>query len=362
MKLCKFKNIFVLMACFVLLLLAALPLTPPGIAFAEESAEVTRTDANFSMTMTAINRQNDDLAYRVQTDESGKISYFCFDWRQLERLDFHFTANSSNMSGGEYKFLVTYAADDKLQSHLNGTTEKLYEGLVGDFTILDLYYNIDKSTSNSSIPRNFNGHDFGLYKFDFVYSQMVNGEFKDIALGDSIYVAVFPDTNIKEIVQDHSDMEILYYVSSSNGLMNVFNLSLSDENALRYVRPDRITWVAYGTGLDKVDYVLTNQMKNLDSSLTHNVVLWQSYYKQNGTSFVLDSKEIEGIWTAYCIIKDYDNQEILRVSTTGLSTIKEEQKSSLWLILLLVGISLFVLLVIALVIMFVMKRKEQKVW
>lgn len=356
MKVRKFGKILTIFLCFAFIVLAMPFSFSAQPTFAENFTSETRSDENFTMKMTSTSRQNTSLPKITKKDTQDKNTYLCFQWRDLKRLDFHITADNHSLKEGQYYFKVTHMQTETLLPVFNNQEKTIYQGEIGDFVVLDLYYNIDSVLEEDPAPKNFAGHDYGLYKFDFIYSRQVSGEFKDVSLG-AIFVAVLPDRDIAERLQAEN-VRIMYSVSSSNELINVINLSLSGD-ALKYVRPDLITWVAYGTSTDNVNYCLTQEMKDLDIELANYVVVWENYQNIHGTKFVLDTKEIEGIWQAYCIVKDYDGQEFTIPVTEGLSTIKILPKNWFWLIILILGIVLVLLLVLALAIVFVMKKREK---
>ena len=106
---------------------------------------------------------------------------------------------------------------------------------------------------------------------------------------------------------------------------------------------------------------MTEEMKALDLDLSNCSVIWENYPNMNGTNFVLDTKEIEGTWRAYAIVKDYDGEEFRIPQTEELSTIKVPPKNNVWLILMIVGIVLLILFLVAILILYIM-RKREKVW
>lgn len=359
-------NFFMILCVFALILSATSFFSMPSTTYAETFLGESRTDdpisPNFTMTMTATSRQNTSLPRTEKMDETGTINYLCFQWRDLYRLNFRINATPNpELVFGNYTFKVTHFGDDKLVPLLDNDPEILYQGEVGDFSRLDFYYFVDEIINEDSTGTNSAGHGFGLYKFDFVYNRLVSGQFEEFSLGESIYVAVLPDTNIEELISNQN-LGIVYSVSSSNHMVNVFNLSLS-RDVLKYVKPDRITWIAYGTGTDHVNYCLTQKMKDLDVKRAGDIVIWEKYDEKNmhGTSFLLSTNEIEGIWAADCIIKNAEGDVILNLKINNLSTIKVPPKNYVWLILLIICILILLIFIIAMIFIWRMKKKE-KVW
>lgn len=323
----------------------------------------TISDENFSVTMSATSRKKTLLIRDEQMDKTDTITFLCFKWRDLLRLNFQFIANTNpNMQFGEYEFRVVHVGKDDLQPILNNFHETLYQGVVGDFKNTDFRYFIDTTFDEEDTDNNAAGHGFGLYKFDFLYEYWNSAAecFEQINLGKSFYVAVLPDTNVKELIGD-AELSIVHSVESSNHMLNVYNLGLS-RDVLKYVRPDLVVWLAYGKSIDNEEYCLTEEMQSFDESLINRFVIWDEYPQSiYGPTFKLETKDIEGYWTAQCIIRDTGGDVILTLEANNLSTVKVAPKSYVWLILLILGILLLLLLIVALVITYIMKKRE-KVW
>lgn len=329
-------------------------------------------DGKFSMTMTANARKQTSLPLDIRTvskkigETTKDITYYCFQWKDLSSLRFRFSSNIRNLTTEytAFKFLLTNVQDDNLETEISEVAESanfttLYQGSIvsNTFSQFDFYYYIDKQSDLSETPTRCKGNDFGLYKFDFVYTYRTDdGDLVDISIGD-IYVAVLPqDINTVE----QTDLKILYSVSSSNKLMNVFNLYLSNDT-YKYVNPKYIKWGVVGMDKLKVNYVLTNKMKtdNLTQYANYKTI-WESLSEEeiSGTNFLFNSNDIEGTWTVYCTITD-GNGETKNLSVQNLSTLKTEKKSYVWLVLLIIGLALVLGGVISFIVIY---KKNDKVW
>ena len=349
-KVGKFLAVF----CLVAIVFLAIPVfSQTEFASAEDFYGETIQDQNdnFSVTMSALSRQRTLLARDEQMDETETVTYLCFKWRDLLRLNFHFIATPNPETRfGNCEFRVVHVAKDTLTPILNNTHETLYKGLIDDFKNMEFRYFIDTTFEEANTTTNSAGHGFGLYKFDFVYEywNSAGEKFEPISLGKSFYVAVLLDTNVEELVKN-TELSI------------VFNLALS-KDVLKYVRPDLVVWVAYGTSTENVNCCLTEEMKKFDEKLIGDFVVYDEYPQSiYGPTFKLQTKDIEGIWSAKCIIRNTGGDVILSLQTSNLSTVKVPPKDYVWLILLILGILLLILLIISFIIIRRMKKSE-KVW
>lgn len=341
-----------------------------GVTFAEESnpsifTTETRSDNSFIMEMKAVARANNSLQRNEQTvtNKLGQeITYLVFSWRELSQLTFHFQLNrSEEISYNSMLFQVSHIRSETLSPVIDsGTLDTLYTNNLEGFSRMNFIYNIDSVVNTQMNETSSSGHDFGLYKFDFSYTSTIKGIESSKVL-NSIYVAVIPDDIDK--ITSNQEIHILYSVSSANELINKFECTLSNDS-FKYVNPDRITWIAYGTDIENSKYCLSKKMIEEDSYYVNYIPFWQVYpTSDHGTSFVLDTNGVEGVWTVECIIRNTDGTEKFQVRPIleGLSTIRTPHPSYLWLILLIVGLSIILLVVIALLITLRMKKSE-KVW
>ena len=119
------------------------------------------------------------------------------------------------------------------------------------FNSYDFSYSIDSDSKVAESQYHKNGYGFGLYKFDLVYTYLLDDQSVNVSTGSvgGIYVAVIPDdvTTIND-----KDTKILYSISSSNKLMNVFNLYLSND-VYKYVNPAYLEWNVVGQNKEKIN-------------------------------------------------------------------------------------------------------------
>ena len=348
-KLKACTKIFV--ASIICLLLSFSFFTPHDLyANAEEMLSITTSKDAFSIQTFAQGRGGHRsllFNHRQQEDKTNHlIDFYCLNWSELEDLNFSI---SSATKGTEklyknFSIYVTSLQDDNLGIPLSEASIAVCEqkSLIYSTNILNnanlnlsFRYYIDSSANVDNRPLSAKGTDFGLYKFTFAYSFIEENVTITDTIGD-LYIAVLPD-DIEEIAR-HSHTRIIYSISSSNKLLNVFNLSL-ETNAFDYVNPKNIEWLVTGTDKEKNEYVLTLKQKQENSRYANCRVIWTSIASNYGTHFIFDSNDIEGTWTAYCILKDDDGQQITSFSVDDLSTIKASNRSLtwLWIVLTVVG-------------------------
>lgn len=365
-----FKQKFSLIGLFLVLCLTiGLILIPPQKTYAQDLFEnEVVTDNNFTMTMTVNARKQNGRLNRIEqtiTNKVGEeITFLCFNWRDLENFKFNISSNIANQSKNytSLKFLVTYIESETLNESigLEEPDSPLYETLIynNNFNDFDYYYYIDEDSSTTPSTTHSNGHGFGLYKFDCIYTYQDEGSSVDVSTGNlgGIYIAVLPD-KVEDVVENN--IKIFYSISSSNKLMNIFRLYLSTDD-YKYVNPHRLQWNVVGTDKNNINYVLTKQIQqeNIGSYANHRFI-YESLEASYGNTFIFDSKDIEGTWTAYCTITNSDGsiKNVLQVS--NLSTIKVEKKSYMWLIFLILVICLVLAGIISII---VIKKKKDKVW
>ncbi len=331
-------------------------------------SSLTREDESFFLTMSATSRSNSDVFYQIQTKKNSlenDVTYVCFNWSDLQRLDFKINSHFiENAVYDTYAFNMTYVRSEYLEnapSFGNSKTEELSKDSLAQnpFTRLDLHFYEDSDMDIQLDNYSFLGHDFGLYKFDFTYSYSLNDEISSRSLGE-IIVAILPDDIDK--ISAGEVPTIVYSRSSSNALLNVFNCSLSLP-VFKYVNPDHIQWIAYGTDIYNTRYCLTQQLVEDESmDFANYLPMWQSY-DNTGLSFVLDTNEIEGTWNVRCIVRNSDGTEkyLQPIVVEGLSTVKIQPPDRTWLILLVVFVCVAVLVVVSLLFTYIMKKHE-KVW
>ena len=342
----KSKLISKILCIFMLVFMLGLTFLPTqNTAYADEvtgSTIESLTDDKFTINVDTNGRKNTVVTYTkhaVTTKTGENIDYYCFKWRDISYFTFKFNANLRDQPDQyiSYEFVAGSTQTEDLEtSTLNMSTTTLLSGIINDnyVTIPNFHFYIDSDTQfGENASNKAKGTDFGIYRFDFYYTILEDDVQHKLPLG-SFYFAIIPD-DIDELSTDN--LTIKYSVSSSNKLMSVYNLYLSAENSFRYVNPAFIEWTVIGKDRNNVNYVLTDKTRQSSPLYANYHVIWTSQMptSPNGPTFVFDSNDIEGTWTAYCTIKYASTQtERLVVASNELSTLKVPKKSYVWLILL----------------------------
>ena len=364
----KLKSVSV---AFVLLLtiVCFFPFFQTGSAQAESFSSASVGDSNFTMQVSATGREKtvalplnkQDVTVGI-ADATLSYTYYCFQWRDIENLTFNFTSNILNSTNifSSYELKLTYVESESLNSPFGNGEERVLvkNGIsANQFENFEFYFYIDKAAKVYESSNLAKGNDFGLYKFDFSYTYS-DGENENIkrSIGE-IYIAILPD-NIDTVTHEN-DLKILYSVSSSQKLMNNYNLYLSTDD-YKYVNPKYIEWIVVGVDKEKTSYVYCERNRQENIMYANYKAIWPTAQVEPfGNSFVFDSNDIEGEWTANCIIKDSQGNEKARFTAEGLTTIKNKKASYIWLILTVV---LSVLLIGGIVALVIFYLKREKIW
>lgn len=334
----------------------------------DEQVSCSVGDDNFTMDMTAYARTGSVLPYTTQIVENtvgDEVEYLCFKWRDIDNLHFVLKGHPTQTTIVEsFQFKLTFVSADSLKTHIGVEEAKvLYEGGVNQSNEnLNYYYFIDSAYPIEQTATISRGNDFGLYKFDLVYTHIVGDEAVAVSIGE-IFVGIIPD-DIDEAISKVTNAQVEYTVESSNRLLNVYKLTLNTipADALKYVNPAYLIWSAYGTDVDGNRYVLDKDTQSSDPNFWNDQLLWEAFPNKNGTNFTFDSNDVEGTWNVQLSIKGKNGEEKLHFEVNDLSTIKTEHKSLVWLWFLIALLVLILLLLIIILILLKRRKKEEKVW
>lgn len=371
MKTKKVKVLYLIwfVAFLPAILLLSLFTTPIKTANAETEIVTSIDDVSdrnhyFTLRANPVSRGG-TLRGRTQTvqTENGEIKYYCFNWRDISSITFNFL---SNLSGSQsiftgYQFLVTTIQTENLETSIGqAKPQTLLSGTISGNTPVmpNIYYYFDKNSNTSDSVYKFSGNDFGIYKFDFNYTFIEDSSpdspTHTFSIGE-LYIAILPD-DIDTIAT--SKLSLTYSVASSKELMNIYNVTFSNQETFKYVNPKYIKWTVFGKDKKNVEYVLTKQIR--DNGHPSCKYIWEALptEMQEGSSFILDTNNIEGDWTVYCTIYNSDWSEKTNLSTGNLTTVKHKEKSYVWLIL---GIVFAVIvLIVAIILIIYWSRNKRK--
>ena len=321
------------------------------IALADTSTvlpSITNAEERFSVNPTVYSKNGLDLSHSTQdvTNEINETyTYHIFKWSEISHISFTFTVNlqGSTDTYVSYSFVVRNVKTQNLETDIGKMDERvLSQSPISNntVTIPNLHYYFDTNMNVSETAVRKVGNDFGLYKFEFIYTTSEGSSSFPHSMG-ALYIAIVPD-DMNDIIDDinPNDFAVEYTVSSSNMLMSVFNFTISLQNEFLYVNPSLIEWTVIGTDKDGADYVLSQKMKDSDPAYANYRVIWGSQLptEPEGVSFLFDSHNIEGKWVATCTIYDTDHNALFSARSAQVSTIKAPPKSYLWLVLLIAGL------------------------
>jgi len=302
---------------------------------------VTDKNGYFTMNATAVSRNGSNSitnTIETVTTENGQIKYYCYKWSEISSIVFSF---SSSISGSKsiftgYEFLATAIQTENLETSMGQASPKqLVSGTINSNnpSFSNVYYYFDSDAKTGDAQNKFSGNDFGIYKFDFNYTfvedSSPNSPAHTLSIGE-IYIAIMPD-DVDTISVNR--LSLSYSVTSSKELMNVYNVTFSNPELFKYINPKYIKWSVFGRDKKNAEYVLTKEIR--DNGYLSCKYIWEALPEemQEGSSFLLDTNNIEGEWTVRCTIYNSDWTEKLSLSTGKLSTIKHKEKSFIWIIL-----------------------------
>ncbi|MDE6583633.1 MAG: hypothetical protein K2K31_03195, partial [Clostridia bacterium] len=348
-----------------------------------QASKTISSDNYFAVTLSAIGRSGQTL--QISDPVSG---YYCLNWREVSYLEFKLENKLPINSYITFELKqIFFQTDDLNMSIGNGEESQCLTGMLSNNTITYRYYTDktvvvpDEETENNDKLRM--GRDFGLYQFDFVYSyfRFENNTEEDADTEDNIQqenatpvvsdktltisVAILPDDITK--IEIPNNITISYDVSSSDKFLNIYRLYVSNVSGDRlsifdYVNPECLQWNVTGTDTNNLKYVLCQETKNIDDEFLTYRIVWDSLERSKftGSSFVFDSNNIEGDWTATLKIVDKNGNEISTLKTRQFTTIKVPAPSYWWVWLivalgiLLIGGTIFLIIYI--------RKKKQGVW
>lgn len=330
------------------------------------------SDNSFNVVFTAYDRENHALdstgtktaiVNSNQLDEH-EVEYVCYNWSDLQY--FNIEMSSKTLPIGriyhEVQLRVSYIETEDLTQNVEGE-EVIFESVIENNTLsrTPLMYFIDEGSTPESSQRKY-GHGFGLYKFEFTYTYSENNDDPNEAAkiipqsSGIVYFAIEPD-DIDEIASEgNNNFALNYTISSSNEFLNIYNLRIDTEK-FNYVNPCHIIWTVEGTDISNVRYVLTYSDTLLDGYNSYQY-LWYSLEERNGTTFTFDSNNIEGDFTVTCTIYDTENNYVASASQR-VSTVKENNFTYLWLIIIL---AIVLIIIIASIVLIIILKKNEKLW
>ena len=292
-----------------------------------------------------------------------EITYICYDWSELSHIGINIqrtsTSNSQFIFTG-VKLRLSFMQTENLSQNIQDFNGEKYLDIPlfsssESLSFLPINYYINEQDNMEEGNQTKFGYGFGLYKFEFVYSYMdmsdtnqPNGIEKSIG---SVYFAVLPD-NIDNL---NGSFGINYEISSSTTFLNAYTFTINN-NIYQYANPYYIEWFVEGVDEQNMRYVLT-ESDRVDEYFTYSSLYKGAYpYGRNGNTFYFDSNGIEADFRITCNI--YDTSGSLKnTASIEVTTIKVDNTSYLWLII--IGIILALVIIASIILIIVLKKKEK---
>lgn len=340
--------------------------------------EIVVSNDDFQVSFQATTRKGSALYPEIKDpvtviDEDGEgreVNYYYYNWSDISNI--RITMESLSPQGKTLtgvKVVVSYSETEDLTENVN-TDETIFEYTVTNiFSPTQLYYYIDENSINET-ELNKNGHGFGIYKFDIIYTYFDNNdaqqetpqEISRSVADNGTYFAILPDDiDAFKLNDPNNDISLSTLVTSSDTFLNAYIISIN-EDTFKYVNPVHIVWTVEGVDINNTLYVLTKS--DAVGEFEGYAYLWDNLPEgiedgfRYGNTFFFDSNGVEGNFNVRCSIYN-SNDELITFREVAVSTVKVETISYLWLIILLI---ILLLVIIASVILIIILKKQEKMW
>lgn len=330
---------------------------------------LTLSDTYYSVRFQGFNSNNSVLTPTLSdpvqvVEEENEITYICYNWSSLSHININIQRSATTDTNLRFlgvKLRLSYMQTENLTQNIqdfNGEKYldiELYNSNGESVSFLPITYYINEMEGMEEGNQTKFGYGYGLYKFEFVYSYMDISDTEQTLATDrsvgSIYFAVLPD-NIDNL---NGGFGIEYTVSSSTTFLNAFNFRINN-NIYQYANPAYIEWFVEGVDEHNMRYVLTESDRE-DQYFSYEAIYDGEYpYGRNGNEFYFDSNGIEADFTITCNIYD-TNGNLKNTASIEVTTIKVDNVSYLWLIIL--GIILLLVIIATIILIIVLKKKEK---
>lgn len=340
--------------------------------------EIVVSNDDFQVSFQATTRAGGTLYPEIKDpitviDENGEgreVSYYYYNWSQISNIRISMESLSpqgKTLTG--VKVVVSYSETEDLTENVNNDETIFEYNVTNIFSPTSLIYYIDENSIHET-ELNKNGHGFGIYKFDIIYTYFDNNdaqqenpqEISRSVADNGTYFAILPDDIDSFSPTDPtSNITLSSVVTSSDTFLNAYTISIN-EDTFKYVNPVHIVWTVEGVDINNTLYVLTES--DAVGEFEGYAYLWPNLPEgiedgfRYGNTFHFDSNGVEGNFNVRCSIYN-SNDELITFQEISVSTVKVETISYLWLIILLI---ILLLVIIASIILIIILKKQEKMW
>lgn len=278
-----------------------------------------------------------------------------FNWSNVKYFGLAFDTENTQPGENGYNYTYTVSWTPQLvtaEGHVrfdaaHAVHKEIYNG-ENETTIKPLNFLIDNNTlatgnnvtAGDILGETYQTHGgWGLYIFSLQYNNDV--------MTSAVYELLPTE------VTDQSQAPVLSFTTqgSDHDIRSAYLFQIDDE--YKFVNRDHIVWSVNGRGKDGKSYVLTPSdiVGNESSAMPDNAVL------RTGPTFKFDPP-IQGTWTVTCTVYADDDHTVIaqKVTSDQISTITGVSESTIiWII---VGCVAAVIVIVAIIIAFTIKREK----
>ena len=361
----KSKKIFFYLISILLLCLVIVLFMPSPTIFTksnqtlnnEQSSTMPLTDTLFGdFDISIISRSGSNIILSDPQPYEDSQAYSTY-WANAQSFSISFIADSDNpppLNDQDPEHPNTYVFSLRVyysQTYLEANNFENVQYVEYDNISISADYNTFATLEYQINIDSIFGEDAGWGIYRFVVD--INS-----AEATSFYYAILPTT----VVGEQPIITYDTHTSASGSLQSLYNFSLVNNDAFRYIDRRNLTWYVYGLTDDGVAYALT--LEDLEDEYFQDLnctqALWPSYSGQErtGLTFDLEINDLYGEWQVWCVYDYSDTVASVQSNIVDLDINAPFDYINVLYIIL--GICGFALLVTIGIIIY--KIKKEKIW
>lgn len=369
-KVFSVKNLFILLAIFVLAILLVLP---NNIINSSSNAQEKASSGALgnSVKVELVNREDEVTPFPSHIEYSGGTA-FVSQWSQSKEFRIKYVVDEDNIPTG-----IPDTSDPEILNYtmtINVEYLQGYNDSEGGFNIdaKVLFEDVVIDGENRSITKNdYNELQEVTYVFniDEGITEKI-GDVTKIAQGWGIYrftidINGFNSTSDFFVVEPSGELSQPQIqataIPSDNSMHNSYLFTLKNADEYKYIDQSCLVWYIDGVGLDGTKYCLLNDDYDIALGIYTDgyTPLWPERYNRTGTEFTFNDNEISGTYEVWCRYQSH-------YSTTATSsdrriTVTTGNPTDYTFVIYII-VAVAILSIIITIIIAVMKKRREKVW